>query len=139
MYLEVIHPSIKRFIDLGHTYNLKVMMHCCGRYRPFIPSLIEAGMDGLHALQPDAGGMDPDGLKKDFGKDIVLNGSIDSHHILLNGEIPDFVRDKTIELLEIMAPGGGFIAGASQDTILEETPVENVLAMFDAIGEFRNY
>lgn len=139
MYLEFIHPSIRRFIDLGHSYDLKVMMHCCGGYRPFIPSLIKAGMDGLHALQPDAGGMDPAALKKDFGKDIVLNGAIDSHYILINGESPEFVRDKTIELLKIMAPGGGYIAGASHDTILEETPVENVLAMFDAIGEFRNY
>jgi len=36
-------------------------------------------------------------------------------------------------------PGGGYIAGASHDTILEETPTENVLAMFDAIGEFGRY
>jgi uroporphyrinogen decarboxylase len=38
-----------------------------------------------------------------------------------------------------MMPGGGFIAGASHDTILEETPVENVLAMFDTILEYGIY
>ncbi len=38
-----------------------------------------------------------------------------------------------------MMPGGGYIAGVSHDTILEETPVENVLAMFDAIREFGIY
>ena len=38
-----------------------------------------------------------------------------------------------------MKPGGGYVAGASHDTILEETPVENVLAMFDAIREFGVY
>lgn len=139
LYREFLHPSIRRYIDLGHSYGLKVMMHCCGGYRPLIPDLIEAGMDGLHALQPDAGGMEPEGLKKDFGKDIVLNGAIDSHHVLINGSSPAFVRDKTLEVLEIMATGGGYIAGASHDTILEETPVENVLAMFDAVAEFRNY
>jgi hypothetical protein len=137
LYREFVHPSIVRLIDLGHEYGLKVMMHCCGGYRPLIPDLIEAGMDGLHALQPDAAGMDPAGLKADFGDRILLNGAIDSHHILINGESPRFVRRKTLEVLEIMAPGGGYVAGASHDTILEETPLENVLAMFDAIMEAR--
>ena len=39
----------------------------------------------------------------------------------------------------IMAPGGGYVAGASHDYILGETPVENVLAMFDAVREFGVY
>jgi len=38
-----------------------------------------------------------------------------------------------------MKPGGGYIAGASHDSILEETPVENVMAMFDAIQDFGGY
>ena len=43
------------------------------------------------------------------------------------------------EVLEIMKPGGGYVAGASHDWILLETPLENVLAMFDAIQEFGPY
>ena len=43
------------------------------------------------------------------------------------------------EVLDIMKPGGGFIAGASHDTILEETPLENILAMFDTIREYGTY
>ena len=69
---------------------------------------------------------------------MVFNGAIDSHHILINGT-PEHVRRKTREVLEIMKPGGGYIAGASHDSILEETPVENVVAMFDAIQEFGRY
>ena len=49
------------------------------------------------------------------------------------------VREKTREALEIMKPGGGYIAGASHDTILEETPLENVLAMFETIREYGIY
>ena len=52
---------------------------------------------------------------------------------------PETVRAATREVIDIMAPGGGFVAGASHDTILEETPVENVLAMFDTIGEYGVY
>jgi uroporphyrinogen-III decarboxylase len=43
------------------------------------------------------------------------------------------------EVLSIMAPGGGYVAGASHDFILEETPVENVVAMFDTVEEFGRY
>jgi uroporphyrinogen decarboxylase len=136
LYREFVHPSIVRLIDLGHSYGLKVMMHCCGGYRPLIPDLVEAGMDGLHALQPDAHGMDPAGLKRDFGADILLNGAIDSHHILITGESPEWVSAQVREILDIMAPGSGYVAGASHDTILEETPVENVLAMFDTIETY---
>jgi uroporphyrinogen-III decarboxylase len=112
------------------------MMHCCGGFRPLLPSMIRAGLDGVHALQPFCTGMEPAGLKKDFGDRILLNGAIDSHHVLIDGT-PSFVRDETRKTLDIMAPGGGYVAGASHDYILEETPVENVLAMFDTIQEYR--
>jgi uroporphyrinogen decarboxylase len=137
LYEQFIQPHIKRLADLGHSYGLKVMMHCCGGFRPLIPLMIEAGLDGLHALQPGTTGMESKGLKRDFGDKIVLNGAIDSQHVLIDGASTDFVRVKTREVLDIMAPGGGYIAGASHDTILEETPVENVLAMFDAVEAYR--
>jgi uroporphyrinogen-III decarboxylase len=125
-------------IELGHAYGLKTQLHCCGGFEPLIPSMIAAGLDGLHALQPGCRGMDLARLKANYGKRILLNGGIDSHHVLIDGP-PDFVRQKTRETLAIMAPGGGYVAGASHDYILEETPVENVLAMFEAVEEFGNY
>ena len=70
--------------------------------------------------------------------EIVFNGAIDSHHVLIEGT-PESVREQTRKVLAIMMPGGGYIAGASHDYILEETPVENVLAMFDAVAEFGVY
>ena len=138
LFSRFIMPHLKRLIDLGHSYNLKVMLHCCGGIVPLIPQMIEAGLDGLHAVQPSCVGMDLKTLKSSFGNKIVFNGAIDSHHVLIEGS-PETVRQKTKEVLDIMKPGGGYIAGASHDTILEETPVENVLAMFDAIKEFGAY
>jgi len=38
-----------------------------------------------------------------------------------------------------MKPGGGFVASPSHDYLLEETPVENVITMYDAIKEFGDY
>jgi uroporphyrinogen decarboxylase len=81
--------------------------------------------------------MDLAKLKADYGGKILFNGAIDSHHVLIDGT-PDLVRQRTRQVLDIMAPGGGYVAGASHDYILEETPVENVVAMFDTVGEYNN-
>jgi uroporphyrinogen decarboxylase len=138
LFRRFVLPHIKRLIDLGHAYRLKVQMHCCGGFAPLIPDLIAAGLDGLHAVQPSCAGMDLATLKRDFGAKILFNGAIDSHHILIAGT-PDLVRAKTRAVLDIMMPGGGYIAGASHDSILEETPLENVVAMFDTIREHGRY
>jgi uroporphyrinogen decarboxylase len=138
MFRRFILPHLARLVDLGHAYGLKVMMHCCGGIAELIPAMIEIGQDGLHAVQPSCRGMDLRELKARFGEKILFNGAIDSHHVLIDGD-PAFVRQRTREVLTIMKPGGAYVAGASHDTILEETPVENVLAMFDAIREFGAY
>ena len=133
-----IMPHLARLIDLGHAYQLHVQLHCCGGFEPLIPAMIAAGLDGLHAIQPCCRGMDLATLKARYGDRILLNGAIDSHHVLIAGT-PASVREHTREVLRIMAPGGAYIAGASHDYILEETPVENVLAMFDAVADFGVY
>ncbi|MBI4579927.1 MAG: hypothetical protein HY718_09515 [Planctomycetes bacterium] len=138
LFRRFILPHLRRLVDLGHAYKLKVMMHCCGGFAPLIPAMIEIGLDGLHAIQPCCHGMDLATLKRRFGDRMVFNGAIDSHHVLIKGT-PELVRAKSREVLDIMKPGGGYIAGASHDSILEETPVENVVAMFDAIQEFGEY
>lgn len=138
LFDRFILPHLKRLIDLGHAYHLRVQLHCCGGFAPLIPLMVEARLDGLHAIQPDCRGMDLRILKAEHGEKILFNGAIDSHNVLIDGT-PKTVRQKTREALHIMKPGGGYVAGASHDTILEETPLENVVAMFDAIRELGNY
>ena len=138
LFDRFVLPHLARLADLGHAFGLKVMLHCCGGFAPLIPSMIAAGLDGLHAIQPSCAGMDLRALKAEFGDRVLFNGCIDSHHVLIEGT-PDTVRRQTREVLEIMKPGGGFAAGASHDWILPETPVENVVAMFDAIVEYGAY
>ena len=138
MFDRFMVPHLKRFCDLGHSYGLKTQMHCCGGIYELIPSMIEAGIDSLHAVQTSCRGMDLAKLKSDFGDKMVFNGGIDSHHTLIEGDVAT-VKANTRKVLETMMPGGGYIAGASHDTILEETSVENVLAMFDAINEYGIY
>jgi uroporphyrinogen-III decarboxylase len=138
LFSKYIVPGLRGLIDLGHSYGLKVQLHCCGGFAPLIPTMIDAGLDALHAVQPSCVGMDLAQLKEQFGDRMVFNGGIDSHHVLIEGT-PKSVRTETRKVLKTMMAGGGYIAGASHDTILEETPVDNVVAMFDAIREFGSY
>ena len=138
LFDEYLFGKFKKLADLGHAYGSKVLLHCCGGFRELMPRMIEAGIDGVHAIQPSCYGMDLAALKKDFGEKLLFNGCIDSHFALIEGTT-DFVKSETRKTLEIMMPGGGFIAGASHDFILPETPLENVLAMFDTIEEYGKY
>jgi len=138
LFRRFLLPSLARLVDLGHQYRLRVMLHCCGGVAELIPAMIEVGLDGLHAIQPSCRGMDLAVLKANFGPKLLFNGGIDSQHVLIEGTAHE-VREKTREVLDIMKPGGGYIAGASHDTILEETPLENVLAMFETIREYGIY
>ena len=135
LFQRFIFPHLRRLCRLGHDHGKKTMMHCCGAYAPLMPAMIAAGLDGVQALQPCTPDMQPAALKIRFGRQLTLNGCIDSHHVLIAGN-PETVRAVTRATLEVMKPGGGYILSASHDYLLEETPVENVLAMFDSVKEF---
>jgi uroporphyrinogen decarboxylase len=137
LFRRFILPHLKRLIDLGHDYGLKVLLHCCGGFAPLIPAMIEVELDGLQALQPTCRGMDPAGLKAEFGDKILLMGAIDTQ-LIIEGT-PDTTRAETRRILDIMKPGGGYVASPSHDYLLPETPVENVIAVYETIREHGGY
>jgi len=138
LFRRFFQPHLARLAALGHDFGLKVMLHCCGGFFPLIPAMIEAGIDALQALQPDARDMAPARLKSAFGGRVVFNGCIDTHHWLIGGT-PDLVRAKTRETLAVMKPGGGYIASPSHDYLLPETKVENVFALYETVAESGGY
>ncbi len=137
LYERFFSPAIRRLSGLGHARGLKVMLHCCGGYRPLMPLMIRDGLDGFHALQPNCAGMDPATLKRELGGQVLLNGAIDTQTVLLEGD-PALARTETLRTISIMAPGGGYVAGPSHDWLLEETPLDNVLALYDAVAEWND-
>jgi uroporphyrinogen-III decarboxylase len=130
-------PPLKRLIDLGHAYGLKVLLHCCGGFEPLIPAMIEAGLDGLQGLQPKTRSMDPAALKAKYGADLLLMGAIDTQLIIES--TPAAVRAETRRILDLMKPGGGYVACPSHDYVLVETPVENVLALYETVRDYGAY
>ncbi|PRY99983.1 uroporphyrinogen decarboxylase [Marinilabilia salmonicolor] len=127
-------PAIERFMELPRKLGVKYYMHSCGAVRKLLPEFISLGADVLDPIQTRAEGMNPLGLKKDFGRMITFSGGLDEE-LLLRKSTPDHVREGVRELIDTMAPGGGFIIGPSHK-IKVETPVENVLAMYEAVKEY---
>ena len=113
----------------------KVFKHCCGAVAPLIPCFIEAGFDILNPVQTSAVGMDPATLKREFGRDIVFwGGGVDTQHVLPFGT-PAEIRQQVLERCEIFGRDGGFIFNAVHN-VQHGVPVENIVAMIDAVREF---
>jgi uroporphyrinogen decarboxylase len=136
MYREFFKPFHavlwKRAKELA---DVKVMLHSCGGLRPLLDDLIDAGLDAANPIQTGCRGMEPGGLKCDFGNRLCLwGGGCDTQTILPKAS-PGEVRRHVLERLEVFAPGGGFVFQQVHN-ILAGVPPENIVAMFDAVKEF---
>lgn len=115
---------------------VKVMLHCCGGVRELLDDLIDAGLDAINPVQISCKGMDPAGLKRDFGSRITFwGGGCDTHRVLSFGT-PEQIREHVLGQLAILAPGGGFVFQQVHN-ILADVPPRNIEAMFDAVLEHR--
>jgi uroporphyrinogen decarboxylase len=118
--------------------HVKIHFHSCGAIRPVIPDLIEIGVDALNPVQISAAGMDPYGLKKDFGKDLVFwGGGVDTQKVFGSGSVQD-VRDNVRRNIDALAPGGGFIFTPVHNT-QANVPPENFMMMWETLQEFGVY
>ncbi len=136
-YRQLYLPYQKKVNGWIHDHTpWKTLMHCCGGIRPLLPMIVEAEFDILNPVQCSAEGMDPGELKRDFGKDLVFwGGGVDTQHTLPFGR-PGQVREEVRERIEILGEGGGFVFSTIHN-IVANCPIENVMAMFDTIREFR--
>jgi uroporphyrinogen decarboxylase len=122
-------PRIKPFIDLAHEHGCLAMLHSCGDTHEIMPTFIEMGLDILDAMQPEPPGMDPAAIKREFGCDLTFCGLVSTQQTLPHGS-PEDVRREVRERIEVMGAGGGYIL-APAHCIQPDTPIENVLAMYD--------
>jgi uroporphyrinogen decarboxylase len=136
-YRSLFKPRHKILCNYVKEHSqMRTFLHSCGSVYKLIPDLIEVGYDILNPIQISALDMEPERLKREFGKDIAFwGGGCDTQHVLYNGS-PDEVKCHVRKNIEIFAPGGGFIF-ATVHNILSDVPPENVIAMFEAVNEYR--
>jgi hypothetical protein len=129
-------PYYKRVNDWVHANTgWKTFKHCCGAIEPFINAFIESGFDILNPVQCSAAGMDPELLKSKYGDRIVFwGGGVDTQRTLPFGT-PKEVREQVLRRCDVFSKNGGFVFSAIHN-IQANTPVENIVAMVDAVHEF---
>ncbi len=132
---KIFAPRKKEFFDMVHSYGAKISHHSCGSTRELIPHFIETGMDALQTIQPQAEGMNPYELKKDFGDNIVFHGAIDVQGWLQHARVAE-ISCEVQHLMDEVGKGGGYILAPCHN-IQPDTPIENVLAMYNAVAEHR--
>ncbi|MFX0180551.1 MAG: uroporphyrinogen decarboxylase family protein [Candidatus Hodarchaeota archaeon] len=138
IYRKIFNPRLTEICDFIKRHSsMKILFHSCGSIVPIIPDLIEAGVDILNPVQINARDMDPKFLKDNFGDDITFwGGGADTRNVI-NRKSPEEVKNHVLELLEIFAPGGGYVWNTVHN-ILPDVPPKNIVAMFEAIEEFNN-
>ncbi len=131
--LKTIFTHVKRRLP-----GVKTFLHSCGAIYELIPDLIDAGLDILNPVQFTATGMDLVKLKREFGKELTFwGGGVDTQSTL-NNATPQQVSDEVKRIIDILAPGGGFVF-APVHNIQDDVSPENFWAMWDTLQEYGKY
>ena len=115
--------------------HIKFSLHSHGQIMDLVPDLVECGVDILNPILP-LDNMDPVRLKREFGDKLSFEGGIDIEHVLLYGSV-DQVKEHVKKVIDILAPGGGFLFKAQAISPL--IPVDNVLTTYKLGLEYGRY
>jgi uroporphyrinogen decarboxylase len=138
-YRKIVKPRQKKLVQhIKSLTTAKIWYHSCGSVYEYLPDLIDNGVDIINPVQIGLPNMDPEKLKREFGRNLVFwGGGIDTQHILpFKG--PQEVRGQVRRNLEHFMPGGGYVFN-SVHNIQYGIPPENIVAFFDAAYEYGFY
>lgn len=138
-YRKLFYPFHKTLNDWIHeNTNWKCFMHSDGALMSLLPDFIDAGFDILNPVQWTAKGMDQAILKERFGGQLTFWGAVVDTQKTLPFGTPEEVRAEVAMNIEIFSPGGGYVINTVHN-VQPGVPVENLLALYRAINEFRPY
>jgi len=107
-FKELAVPHYRRIVD---SVEIPVFWHSDGFIEPLIDLVIEAGIKGLHAMEPVAGN-DLGRIKDKYGDQLVLLGNVDCVNVLTQTDM-DLVRKDVDRCMRQAKKGGGFLIETS--------------------------
>ncbi len=137
LYRGLFKPFHRRINDWIHKYTTwKTFIHTCGSVYDLLPDMKEEGFDILNPVQISAAKMNPAQLKREFGDHFTFwGGGVNTQKTLPFGT-PEEVRHEVRRLMETFKAGGGFVFNTVHN-IQAKVPVENLLALFETVNEYR--
>jgi uroporphyrinogen decarboxylase len=138
MYRRFFKPRHKQIYErVRRRKDIHLFLHSCGSIADLLPDLIEIGVEIINPVQTSARGMDPERLKREFGRDLTFwGGGCDTQHLLPYGtgqEIAEQVRQR----IETFGRGGGYVF-TQVHNILPNVPPQNIVAMVEAAKTYRS-
>jgi uroporphyrinogen decarboxylase len=135
LFEQIWRPYAARILQPALDAGVPILFHSDGRIDDAVEMLSDLGVDGLNPMDPS--GIDYADYKKRFGHRLTLSGNIDITFPLVGGT-PEDVRADVKKHMDVLKPGGRYIA-ASSHSIVDYIPHENYLAMVEAVHEFGRY
>jgi hypothetical protein len=137
LFRRHIRPRQQKFVDLAKSFGIPVMMHSCGSSSWAFEDFIEMGINVIDTLQPEAKDMAPAYLKERYGSRLAFHGCISTAGAVASGTVEDVVREVR-QTLEVMMPGGGY-AFSPTHMLQDNSPTENVVAMYETVHNHGRY
>ena len=137
LFRKYIKPRFAAMISAYRDVNpnIKIAYHSCGNAMAILEDLIEIGVDMYHSIQPRA--IDPLEVKRRYGDHLTLWGGFDIQQIMPEGTVEE-IKSEVKRLIDGCAGGGGFILAPAHH-IQPDTPIENLLAFYEAAREYGPY
>lgn len=137
LYRKTIRPLHQQFVDLARSFDLPVVIHTCGSSSWAYEDFIKMGITVVDTLQPEAANMSPEYLKKTFGGRLAFHGCISTAGPVATGTVEETTA-YCRRTLDIMMPGGGYCF-APTHCLQDNSPTENVVAMYEAARKYGTY
>ena len=133
---KLFFPYYREILDFFHSYDLPVVLHSCGGITDALPLIVDVGFDALNPMEVKAG-CDVVDFAREYGDKLALIGNIDLVHTLPYGTIEE-VKQEVVRRIKVVGKNGGYCVG-SANTITSNIPLENYIAMIDAVYEYGKY
>jgi len=132
-WCKFFKPRWEKIYAATHAQGKKAISHCCGSIAAIMGDVIEIGLDVLESVQPEAAGMNPYKLKRQWGDKIAFWGCLGSQSTLPFGG-PGDIRTEVRKLRRQMGTGGGYMLAPAKD-LQPGMPIENVVATLEVFTE----
>jgi uroporphyrinogen decarboxylase len=125
-FRELAIPCYRR---IAESLDIPLIWHSDGFIEPLLEMAVEAGIQGIHAIEP-VGGNDMGRIKRGYGDKLVLIGNVDCANVLTGTDLEAVRRDVDRCMREAKG-GGGYMLDTSNSC--------HAACTFEAVQEMYRY
>ena len=105
MVRKFMMPRYKKITDLLHSYGVDVIyLDCDGNVEQLVPLWLEAGINFIWPFEVAAGN-DAVAIRKKYGKDLIIGGTIDKRALIKGKEA---IREEVMSKVPFLLEQGGY-------------------------------